>query len=171
MWWRNNIVFWLSSSSEHPLLIKVMKICSNLLWPSSILLEFEFMREFHTPPWRWGCVRWALPLGANLNSLLVTEKVCVAWHKKSFQSDLNSSSAGRDKTNLNLSPTHPRGTISHQAPELSHMLNLFCVKESLVDGDACSLCASCVSSWQDYLLFCNTMHAHNFRTMLLLLTE
>lgn len=52
----------------------------------------------------------------------------------------------REKTNLNLCPTHSRGTISHQAPELFHILNLFYAKESSVGGDACSLCASCVSS-------------------------
>lgn len=88
-----------------------------------------------------------LSLGAkhDLNSLLIAENVCVAWDKKPFQGG-NSSSSGRDETNLNLLPTHCCGTIPHQAPELSHMLNLFCVKESLVGGDACSLCANCVSS-------------------------
>lgn len=126
------------------------------------------MREFHTLP----SMEEIMPLRAkyDLNSLLIVKNVCVVWGKEPFQGG-NSSSSGRDKRNLNLRPTHSRGTIPHQAPELCHMLNLFCVKESLVAGDACSLCASCVSSWQHYLVFCNTMHSHNFRTMLLLLTE
>lgn len=69
----------------------------------------------------------------------------MAWDKKPFQGG-NSSSSGRDRKTLNLHPTHSHGSIPHQARKLSHMLNLFCVKGSLVRGDACSLCASCVSS-------------------------
>lgn len=50
------------------------------------------------------------------------------------------------ETSLDLGLALPHGTISHQTPELSCILNLFCVKERLIGGDACSLYASRVSS-------------------------
>lgn len=52
--------------SEHPLLIEVVKLCSNLLWSSSILLEFELRGGFHTPTARYGGGDEYYPLGQNM---------------------------------------------------------------------------------------------------------